>query len=263
MKRLLKIFAVLAVLGIVAVTIFVFTGLGHAIKAVVEGVGSRATGTTVTLKSADVSLSNGDGRLTGLVVGNPKGYGTPSAFELGDIHVTLDTSTVMSDTIVLKEVVIDAPVVTYELGPGGSNVGVIQANVDAFTKGFGGGSSDEKKPSSDEKKPASAPADKSGKKFVIEDLYIKSGNIGCSASFLGGKKVCATLAEIHLHNLGKAEGGATSGEIAQEVLGALTKGVTKSISDLGIGPLTDGLNALKGQGGTLLEKAKGLLGGKK
>src|SRR5262249_32639861 len=124
------------VLGLV---IFVFTGLGAAIKAVVENVGSKATGTSVVLKSADVSITSGEGRLSGLVVGNPKGYGTPSAFELGDIKVTIDTSTVTSDTVVIKEVVIEAPNVTYEVGPGGNNVGVIQNNVDAFSKSFGGG----------------------------------------------------------------------------------------------------------------------------
>ncbi len=268
--KILKIVGILVVLAIVGVVVFVAAGgIGRAIKAVVEGVGSKATGTHVALKDADVSLTSGEGRLTGLVVGNPEGYKTPSAFELGDIKVTLDTSTLTSDTIVVKEVVIESPVVTYELGPGGSNVAVIQANVDAFSKSLGVGGSEpsksENKPATE--KPSTAPSggspDKSGKKFVIQDLYVRSGNIGVSASILGGKKVSATLAEIHLHDLGKAEGGATTGEIASEVIGAITKGIGKSISDLGIGALNEGLDTLKGAGSSLLDKAKGLFGGGK
>jgi len=251
MKRIVLIVVGLVVLAVVALVIFVFTGLGPAIKAAVESVGSRATGTQVTLKSADVSLTTGEGRLTGLVVGNPKGYGTPSAFELGDIRVKLDTSTVTSDVIVIKEIVIESPGVTYEVGPGGSNIAVIQANVDAFSKGLGVGG---------DGKPASAPADKSGgKKFVVTDLYVRAGNIGVSAAFLAGKKVTATMKEIHLHDLGKAEGGATSAEITQELLRAMTQGVVASVGDLGINELKDSLKSAEGRD-SMFKKLKGLLG---
>jgi hypothetical protein len=155
---------------------------------------------------------------------------------LGDIRVALDTSTVTSDVIVIKEIVIESPGVTYEVGPGGSNIGVIQANVDAFSKslGVGGG---ESKPA-----PAPAPADKSGgKKFIITDLYVRAGNVGVSASFLAGKKITATMKEIHLHDLGKAEGGATSAQITEKLLAALTDRVLSSVKDLGNDALKESL----------------------
>jgi hypothetical protein len=251
MKRFILIVGGLLFVVVVALVIFVFAGLGHAIKAVVEGVGSKATGTAVTLKSADVSLTSGEGRLTGLVVGNPKGYGTPSAFELGDILVKLDTSTVTSDTIVIKEVVIEKPVVTYEMGPGGSNIAVIQSNVEAFAKSLDSGGAP----------PEPAPAsESSGKKFVIQNLYVRSANVGVSASFLGGTKVSATMKEIHLRDVGKAEGGATSAEIAEKVLGALTDGVADAIEDVGIKELSAGLKSIEEAGGGLLKKAKDLFG---
>jgi len=252
MKRILLIVGLLVVVAVAALVIFVFTGLGGAIKAAVEGVGSRATGTEVTLASADVSITSGEGRLTKLVVGNPKGYGTPSAFELGDIRVKLDTSTVTSDVIVIKEVVIESPGVTYEVGPGGSNIAVIQANVDAFSKGLGVGGGEDKS--------APAPADKSGgKKFVVQDLYVRAGNVAVSAPFLAGKKVTATMKEIHLHDLGKAEGGATSAEITQELLRAMTHGVVASVGDLGINELKESLKSAEGRE-SVFKKVKGLFG---
>jgi hypothetical protein len=260
MKRILKIVVGLVVVAVVALVIFAFFGLGRAIKVAVESVGSSATGTQVTLKSADVSLTTGEGRLTGLVVGNPKGYGTPSALELGDIDVKIDTSTVTSDTIVIEKVVIENPGVTYEVGPGGSNIGVIQANVDAFSKSLGAGGSSGG--GGGESKPKSAPAPKTddksgGKKFVITDLIVRGGNVNVSASVLGGKKVTATMKEIHLQNLGKAEGGATTGEIAEKVLAAITSGTLSSVRDLGIGALNDSLKGVEQAGGSLLKKVFG------
>ncbi len=267
MKKILLVLGGLVLLVVIALVLFVFFGLGAAIKAAVEGVGSRATGTDVTLKSADVSITNGDGRLTGLVVGNPKGFKTPSAFEMDDIHVTLDTSTVGSDTIVVKEVVIEGPRVTYDVSSGGSNIAAIQANVDAFSSGFGGGDSGGdhsggKKPA--ESKPAPAAGEKSGgKKFVITDFYVRNGKITLAASILGGTKLPVPLSEIHIHNLGKAEGGATSAEIAKEVLGSLTSGVLKSVANAGISVVNGGVDTIKGGVGGAVDKVKNLFGGGK
>src|SRR6185503_12310239 len=115
-----------------------------------------ACGTEVTLKSANVSIRNGDGKLSGLVVGNPKGYGTSNAFELDDIHLKLDTSTVMKDVVVIDDITIDKPHVTYEVGPGGSNVAVIQANCCAYA----GVGSD----------PPKAEKAEGGRKFIVKSL---------------------------------------------------------------------------------------------
>jgi len=102
MKRIVLLVVGLGVVLVAALVIFLFTGLGAAIRAAVEGVGSRATQTEVSLLYADVSLTSGEGTLKKLVVGNPKGYSTPSAIELGEIHVQIDTSTVTSDTVLIS-----------------------------------------------------------------------------------------------------------------------------------------------------------------
>ncbi|MGZ0247110.1 MAG: hypothetical protein ACKVH1_14335, partial [Alphaproteobacteria bacterium] len=85
---------------------------------------------------------NGEGTLSGLIVGNPSGYKTESAFNLGSISMKLDTSSLTSDTIIIKSIVIDKPEITYEFGDGGSNVDVIGKNVE---KAAGGGAKKEKK----------------------------------------------------------------------------------------------------------------------
>lgn len=244
MKRLLLIVVALVVVVLVAVVLFLFTGLNGAIKAIVESVGSRATGTEVTLAAADVSLTSGDGTLRRFVVGNPKGYSSPSAIEFSEVHVKVETSSVTSDPVVIKEVLIDGPHLTFEVGPGGSNLSVIQDNVNAFRGGSGGG---------EEKTPG-------GRKFVIEDLIVRGGRVDVSASFLKGQKLGAALGEIHLRDIGKSEGGATAGEVAKELLGALVSSALDAVKGLNVDELKGALD--KNLGG-VLKTATDLLGGKK
>jgi len=224
MKRILLIGGGLVVLLVLIVIAFLFTGLGAAIKAIVEGVGSEVTKTDVRLASADVSLTSGEGELNGLVVGNPKGYKTPSAIELGRIKVKIDTSTVTSDTIVVNEILIDGPRLTYEVGPGGSNIGVIQSNVDSFTGGGGG-----------EKAPAAK--EEGGTKVIIERLLVTNGRVDVSATFLEGTTAGAVLEKIELRDIGKASGGATAAEVAQKLLSALTDSAMKAVGTLDLDSL--------------------------
>lgn len=259
MKRILLIVGGLGVVVVVALVIFVFTGLGAAIKAVVEGVGSEVTQTDVKLASANVSVTSGEGQLKGLVVGNPKGYSTPSAIELGEIKVSLDTSTVTNDTVVIKEVLIDGPHLTYELGPGGSNIGVIQENVSSFGGGSGSGGGKGGK-SSGGTKGTSGSKSEGGKKVIIENLIVRNGRVDVSASFLKGQSVGAGLGEIHLRDIGKSSGGATAAEVTQQLLGALTKSALDAVAGLNIEGLKKGVgDALGGA----VEGVKDIFGGKK
>jgi hypothetical protein len=261
MKRALLLVGGLGVVLVLALVVFVFTGLGAAIKSVVEGVGSAVTQTDVKLASADVSVTSGEGMLKGLVVGNPKGYSTPSAIELGEIKVSLDTSTVTSDTIVIKEVLIDGPHLTYEIGPGGSNIGVIENNVAAYGGGAkeSGGGKGGKSSGGGPREPSGAKAE-GGKKVIIENLIVRNGRVDVSASFLKGKSVGAALGEIHLKGIGKASGGATPSQVTQLLLGALTKSALDAVAGLNLDGLKKGVgDALGGA----VEGVKDIFGGKK
>ena len=259
MKRILMIGGIVVGVLLVALVVFLFTGLGAAIKAIVEGVGSEVTKVDVRLASADVSLTSGEGELKGLVVGNPKGYNTPNAIELGQIKVKVDTSTVTNDVVVIKEVLIEGPHLTYELGPGGSNIGVIQSNVDAFTggsgKGGGGGGG-----GGGGKKDAAPAKQESGKKVIIEKLLITNGRVDVSAAFLKGKTLGASLSKIELHDIGKESGGATAGEVTQKLLSALLGSATDAVGKLGLEGLAKGAGDAIGD---TIGGVKELFGGKK
>jgi hypothetical protein len=229
MKKILIGLAVIVVI-VLGGLFYLWSNLGSLIKTAVEEAGSRVTQVKVTLKEADTgNLTSGAMALRGLVVGNPSGFKTDSAFQLGEISVKVDPSTVTSDTIVVKEVIIGAPQVTYEFGSGGSNIGTIQKNVEKLT---GGGGSSSGGSSSDSS---------GGKKVVIENLYVRDGKVEVSADFLQGKKTGTSLPTIHLKDIGKSKGGASPAEVAEQVIAAISKSATSAVGKLDVGAIKDAL----------------------
>lgn len=121
MKKRLIGLGVLVVL--IAVGVFVFLGnLNDIVRAAVEKVGSDMTQTNVSLSEVDIELTSGKGALRGFSVTNPKGFSDDDAFKFDEVAVTLDISTVRSDPVVIKEIVIQGPSIVYQLGDNGSNL---------------------------------------------------------------------------------------------------------------------------------------------
>jgi hypothetical protein len=231
MKKWLYIGGGVVVLGVAAlVAVLVFSG--SILKTIIEDTGTKATQTKVTLDDVSLSPMSGEGSLKGLVVGNPAGFKSAQAFKLDLVSLKVDTSTITNDVIVVKEVVIAGPDVTYELGDtGDDNIRVIQKNTQAFA---GGGKAGGGAPAG---KPAPSPeqAAKSGKekKVVIENLYVRGGKVAVTAAALGGKPLGTALPDIHLTNIGKSSGGATGAEVAEQVIGAIAKSAQSAVSKIG------------------------------
>lgn len=220
-KIVIGLGAVIAV--VVVAVVFVFSNLGDFIKQAVETVGSEATQSKVTLNQVDLDIASGAGALKGLSVGNPAGFNTPSAFDLGAISLSIDTATVDQNPIVIREIRINAPQVTYELGDGGSNVDAIKANVDSYAKQFGGSGGG-----------GGEAAGGESKKLVIENLIVSGGKVKVSAGFLKGKTLDAALPDLHLKDIGKDEGGANPADVVKNLIDELTKGVGSSVAGLNL-----------------------------
>jgi hypothetical protein len=260
-----KVFIGLAVLLaiIIGVVIYVMGSLDSIIKAAVETYGSEITQADVSLDKVKIEPTSGEGALTGLTVGNPKGFKSDSAFRLGEVSVALDIATVTEDTIVIREIVIDSPEITYELGAGGDNLRALQKNVDDYAAQFASeGGSEE----------ASSADSGGGPKLVIENLYVRGGKIEAVIPGLGGeKKLGASLPEIHLSNIGKDDGGATPGEVVKKVMSAVTSGAGKAVAALNIdavkGLAKEGVGAAKETVGAAKDTVKkgvsGITGGVK
>jgi hypothetical protein len=233
--------AVLVVVVVAAVLLV--SNLGTLIKKGVETYGSEVVQAKVTLDKADVSATTGEGALKGLTVGNPKGFTTPSAFRLGSVSVKLDTGTLTKDVIVVKEVIVAAPEVTYEIAAQGSNIDAIQKNVNAYMAKFGSGKSEAKK--------------SEGPKIIIENLYIRDGKANVSATALQGKTLSANLPAIHLKDIGKEKKGAAPEEVVQTVVASLSVGAAKAVQTLDLGKALGAAGAAAGDVKKALEDSAG------
>ena len=237
----MKKLVVRLVLGIVVLLVIAFAAmfffLGSIVKKGVETVGPQLTKVEIRLGGANLSPLSGGGTLSDLFVGNPEGYKTPSAIKMGQIKVGLQLASLMSDTIVVNEVDIRAPEITFEGSLGGNNLSKIMANLDAVAGGDKSAKSQKK----------------SERKFQVKDLVIRDGKINLSVTALGGKAMTVPLPEIHLTNIGGG-GGVSAAELTKQVMKEILAGVTKAASGA-LADLGKGVKDLGKEGTQQLEKA--------
>ena len=223
MKRVAIGLAALVVILVVGVLVL-YSSLGAIITKAVNSEGPEIIQAKVNLDETVIDATSGKGSLRGLLIGNPEGFETESAFKMDKIEITLDTGSITSDVVVINEINIQAPEVTYELGGSGSNVDAIQKNVDAFVKKYAGASDSKEK----------SEVKEGGTKMVIDHVYVKGGKVNISATLLGGKSMTVPLPDIHLKDIGKKEKGATPGEVVKSIIGALNKSILKAVAPLNL-----------------------------
>ena len=134
MKKIKKILFV-SIIGLIALiliaTIVIGMNLDRIVKLSVETVAPTVTQTPVTLDSAAISLLTGSASLNGLVVGNPSGYQTPSAINIGKAAISLSPGSLLSDKIVIHSIEVRSPEITFEGNPfGANNLSKILSNVE-------------------------------------------------------------------------------------------------------------------------------------
>lgn len=224
MKKILV--AVALVVAMAGVGVYVlYANLGSLIKAAIEKYGTEATQAQVRVDSVTLSATSGSGAISGLVIGNPAGFSMPSAFELGTISIQVDIATLTQNPVTIKEIVIAAPKVTYERGANTGNLETIRDNVGRYAGGGAAGSAPSRQ--------GGASGDGEARKVIIENLYVRDGQIAVSATALQGRALNVRLPAIHLRDIGKDRGGAGPAEVAQRVVGAIADQAAKAgLADL-------------------------------
>ncbi len=248
---------------VLGISIYVFSSLDGIVKNAIETYGSEATGTQVSVANVKIALKSGAGKISGLNVGNPKGYSASNVFELGEISTKIDTGTVTENPVIIDELIIRSPVVFYEINKAGvSNVDVLKKNL-----AQAGGASEK------------ASEESTGKplKFIIRKLVVEGGKASVRIAALGNTVQHVNIPRIRLSDVGKKSGGATAAEVAQILGKHLVKSVKKSVATLGVkqylgksadmlkkgalGKVGSGLGGVVGgAGGKVGGALKGLLG---
>ena len=205
-SKLIKIAAVVVVVGIVGYFALRFS-IGSAVTVGVNSVGPKITQTRVELAGATISPLTGSGTLTGLFVGNPKGWTSEKAFSCGKVHVALAPLSLLGDHIVVKDVVIEQPEFVYETKLVASNIGDLLKNIQG-TASSG----------------SSAATTKSGKplKFEVKHFLLTGAKVTLGA---GLAAVTVPMPPIELTDLGTKEGGITSDQLALAVMRSVSSSV--------------------------------------
>ena len=260
MKTLVKI-SVAVILVIVVVLVVTGIALNSIIKTGVETIGPKITGTPITLDDVNISLFSGQGQLEELVVKNPQGFQTDQAFKLQDVSVNIDLKSALSDKLVIKEISIESPEITFEGDLSSSNLGKIQENVEAFAD------------STNSKEPHEAmPQEKesSEKKIQIDHFIVKNARVKLSLAFLKGDALTVSLPDLHIRDIGKGSKGSTLQEISSQVFEAIYKSIVqtvpgaKKLMKKGLEKVEETIKGMSGgtdkMGSKVLEGVKGILG---
>ncbi len=226
MKKMMIGIGLVAVV-ITGVVVYLFSNLGLIIKSAIEEYGSQVAGVRVTVGSVDIEFDKGVAMINTFSLGNPPGFSAPGAFDMDRIRVTLAPGWETGDKIIIDEILVNQPKITYELGSNGSNFDVLKANLKKTA-----GSKTE--PSQDS---GTEPS------IIINHLRIQNGEVAATATILGGKTLSVSLPDLHLTDIGKDTGGSNPDEIARKILHAIESSVTSAVTRIDLGVVGDAAKA--------------------
>ena len=218
MKKTLVAVAVLLALAAAAI-FWAYHSLDVILKMALEHYGPDVLGTSVKVGEVRLSAQTGAGSLKGLEIGTPRGFGAPRTAKFGEVRLAIEPSTIADAVIVVHEIAVDAPLITFERAKGGSNLDAIQKSIEAYVARSGGAS---------EAKPAGDGA-KSVRRFIVERLTIRGAKVTMTNPALKGQGLTFDLPDIELRDLGKRERGLRASELAKIVASTLISRIAQKV----------------------------------
>lgn len=224
---------VIAVVAIIAAGLFWLRGnLDGLVRDAIAKYGSEMTQAQVSVGGVKISATDGQGVISDLVVGNPKGFKTAHAFAVKEFTVAVDPASLTGDVITVRKIAIVAPNVVYEKGDAMTNFDAIQKNIADYLG------------------PSDGKSSQGGKKLIVEELTVTGAKAKAAAPFMDGQTMTVDLPDISLHNMGKSKGGITPGELGKEIAGALQKQLSNAVNFDKLG------KAISEKAGATVESAK-------
>jgi len=214
-KFFITLFVVIPLL-IIALLVALYFSRNWIIRNGVETFGPLATGTDVKLKEVHFSPLSGQGELKGIIIGNPGGYQSENVFELKRIRVAVQVPSIFSDRIIIDEIQVNSPEVTYEMDDKSNNIKTILNNIKSFAAKSQGKTGREA--SSEEKKEGET-------KIQVNKFIVKNGTVKMAMPALQGKGVSLPLPDILLRDIGSGEEGKNASEVLDEIFNVLNNNI--------------------------------------
>jgi hypothetical protein len=236
-RALIALVALLLLAG--GAVFLAYNYLDVVVKWAFEHYGPDVTGVSVKLREVQISPRNGKGSVRALEIGNPPGFSAATAARFGEIRLQVDPATITAPVIVIRELTVDAALVTYEKAGKATNLEAIQRNIDAYVK----------RASAD----GAAEGSKAGsprRRFIVERLTLRGAKVTMTNPALRGQGITFDLPDITLRDVGKRQDGVTASELANIVANALIQRIAQKILTnadlLRRGGVEGAIDALKG-----------------
>lgn len=218
------------------------------VRNLVHEKGSEVVGTSVDIGKINISLKDGKGGISDISVENPSGYSQDYIIKLGGVHVSVDVNSVKKlaeeslkktgpkvKTVVINEIRVDKPEVTYELmNLNKNNADDILANINKNT-------------ASSAKEPVKEDKDAVQYNVAIKKVVIANGSATVAASLLGvSQSLSLNLPTITITNLGTEKQGITIEDGIARIFKEILKTTINVVSKEDLNGLLGGVGNLAG-----------------
>jgi len=206
----LSVIVILLIVAVIAINLFA----DSAVKIAIESAGTKALNVGVTVGEVDLSILGGRLGFQNLVINNPPGYKHKQLLELNEAKITVETGSLFTDIVNIKDIRLDGVnVVLEQRGISGNNLQDVMKSL----------------PAKEEK-----PSEPGGKKLHIDNLEITNTQVKVKLLPIPGKVDTLTLklAPIKMTDLG-GENDIDTIALTRKVLLAIAGG----IAEQGVGVL--------------------------
>jgi len=215
---------ILAGLVIIAGAVGAVVLIDSVTKSSIEMIGSDITGSTVSIADFDSSLFGGRAEISGFRLANPATFGPGDAFRTEHVALDVDFGSLFDDQLIIEEIVIDSPEITYALTAKGSNLGQI---LDTLTQSSEDSGADAQAADTDTDSGADTESN-SGSSIKVSNFYLRNATVRVSFPGLTETAPTVVLPEIHLQNLS----GDTVEEIVAEAGDAVMSAVETVVAEM-------------------------------
>jgi hypothetical protein len=220
MKRRIKIFSIVFIVLVVAASSATALYLDVIAKKGIEQGSTYALGVDTSVDKVHLGLVSGNFGLSSFHIRNPEGFESEDFFVLNNARLSVGLRSVMGDTVVVNEILLDGITLNLEQVNRNSNYGVILDHVKQFEKGA---------------KSRDREGKGSKKRFIIDELTVKNvvARVRLKSPELGiNKEMTVEVPEIHLEGIGAKIGGVGLPEITSIVITRVLDAVVRSGNDL-------------------------------
>jgi len=223
MKKQILI-AVFAVLLLVALILYqLFANLDSIVASVIEDVGSDVLKTDVRVSNVSIDLRKGKAEIASMTIANPEGYSSEKLFELKNVAVDIDLSSLGEDVLVIDAVRIQNPKINFEGdADGGSNMQALMDNINSGSSGSSDSADSGTKSEAEETR------------MIINSFEMTGAQVKAMTEMKSGEPMEIELPTIKMSGIGKAQGGVTADVVAEEITTEMINATLKAAAKAGI-----------------------------